>query len=422
VSLAEEPVHNAYGPRFWATYVSNIALMVAVSLLFRYADFVSSLGGSEDQLGFITGLGMIGGIAARCFLGVAIDSYGAGRVWVLSLLLLVCCLLGHLAIHSLQPPFIHLLRILYTIALAGNFGASITFVTLRAPASRMGEMIGMLGSSGFIGMGIGPSIGDWLLAEVTPETLATKLFYWSAGAAALSLLFAFFATFGLPRPNRDATDHREEKFSWAQLARRYHPGWTLLVGFAMGLGIGMPGTFVSAFADVKGIAELGWYWTPYTVTAFLVRMATRKLSDQWGTRPTTLLGLSCLGISQFAYLLVSTPTTLIIPAVLGGFGHALLFPAAMSEGNQSFPPKYRGIATTLMLMMFDIGMLVGQPVFGWTIEFARAAGLNEYSVAFSLLGVTLLLIAVLYGCFKKNERVEDQHLATLSREKVASVH
>ena len=251
MSVAEEPVPNAYGPRFWATYVSNIALMVAVSLLFRYADFVSSLGGSEDQLGLITGLGMIGGIVARCFLGVAIDSYGAGRVWVLSLLLLVCCLLGHLAIHSLQPPFIHLLRILYTISLAGNFGASITFVSLRAPASRMGEMIGMLGSSGFIGMGIGPSIGDWLLADVTPETLAMKLFYWSAGAAAIAMLFAFLATLGLSRPQRDADDMGEDDtFNWMQLARRYHPGWTLLVGFAMGLGIGMPGTFVSAFAEV----------------------------------------------------------------------------------------------------------------------------------------------------------------------------
>ena len=76
-----------------------------------------------------------------------------------------------------------------------------------------------------------------------------------------------------------------------------------------------------------------------------------------------------------------------------------------SEGNQSFPPKYRGIATTLMLMMFDIGMLVGQPMFGWTIEFARSMGLDEYAVAFSLLGAMLLLIAVLYGR-KKNQGVE----------------
>ena len=68
---------RTYGPRFWATYVANTALMVAVSLLFRYADFVFALGGSEDQLEMITGLGMIGGIIARCFSGVAIDGYGA---------------------------------------------------------------------------------------------------------------------------------------------------------------------------------------------------------------------------------------------------------------------------------------------------------------------------------------------------------
>ena len=48
---------SAYGPRFWATYLSNIALMVAVSLLFRYADFVAALGDTTKAL-------MIQGFAA----------------------------------------------------------------------------------------------------------------------------------------------------------------------------------------------------------------------------------------------------------------------------------------------------------------------------------------------------------------------
>ena len=60
---------GAYGPRFWATYLANIGLMVAVSLLFRYADFVAAMGGSEEQLGVITGIGMLGAISARCFQG-----------------------------------------------------------------------------------------------------------------------------------------------------------------------------------------------------------------------------------------------------------------------------------------------------------------------------------------------------------------
>ena len=112
-----------YGPRFWLTYLANTCLMTAVSLLFRYADFIEHLGGTEKQIGFITGMGMFGAIAARCIMGVAIDRYGAARIWLMSLMLLVICLLGHLGIDSLRPPMIHLLRILYTVSLAGAFGA-----------------------------------------------------------------------------------------------------------------------------------------------------------------------------------------------------------------------------------------------------------------------------------------------------------
>lgn len=429
---------NPYGPRFWATWISNTCLMVAVSLLFRYADFVSSLGGTEDQLGMITGIGMVGAIVSRCFLGVAIDRYGAGRVWALSLLLLATCLLGHLAVRSLQPPLIHALRIAYTISLAGAFGASITFVSLRAPPDRMGEMIGMLGSSGFVGMAIGPAIGDWLFAGAG-DAIVSRLFYCSSISAIVALVFAWMATARVrpvgassrqstvERVAATATDHDAATADDAaakdaaakdantstdehdaalrrnplpvnplRLVRQYHPGWTLLVGMAMGFGIGMPGTFLSAFAAEKHFSDLGWFWIPYAMIAFVVRILTRRLADRWGTRPTILTGLACIAASMFAYLLVNSEISLLIPAALGGTAHAFLFPAAMAEGNQSFPIEYRGLATTLMLTMFDLGMLIGQPVFGFTVEWSRLSGLNGYAVAFSGLAITMILVGVTY--------------------------
>lgn len=404
--------------------------MVAVSLLFRYADFVSSLGGTEDQLGVITGVGMVGAIVSRCFLGIAIDRYGAGRVWSLSLLLLATCLLGHLAVRSLAPPLIHALRIAYTISLAGAFGASITFVSLRAPPDRMGEMIGMLGSSGFVGMAIGPAIGDWLFAG-DGDAIVRRLFYCSSLSAIVALVFAWLATVRVRpvgasqrRPieaaavgiaagsyvtklaaDDTAVQRNPLPVNPVRLVRQYHPGWTLLVGMAMGFGIGMPGTFLSAFAAEKHFSDLGWFWIPYALIAFVVRILTRRLADRWGTRPTILTGLACIAASMFAYLLVTNETSLLLPAALGGTAHAFLFPAAMAEGNQSFPVEYRGLATTLMLMMFDLGMLIGQPVFGFTVEWSRLSGFNGYAVAFSGLAITMILVGVIYVAGKTPPRL-----------------
>jgi predicted MFS family arabinose efflux permease len=248
-----------------------------------------------------------------------------------------------------------------------------------------------------------------MLREATADTLASKLFLCAAGAAITSLVFAFLATMGQSKPtNRFAAGKSDESqpssLNWFDLARRYHPGWTLLVGCAMGMGIGMPGTFLSAFAEAKGIDNIAWYWTPYAAIAFAVRIATRKLADEWGTRPTSMLGLICLAASMLAYLPVSTPMLLILPAALAGLAHAFLFPACIAEGNQSFPAKYRGIATTLMLMMFDIGLLIGQPVFGWSVEISRRWGGDGYVAPFVLFALVLLAVAASYWRWKARHK------------------
>lgn len=176
------------GPAFGHAYLANTSLMIAVSMLFRYADFVTYLGGTEYELGWIVGVGMLGALLMRAVLGAGIDRYGASNIWVASVALVVLSLVGHLWIDRLDSPLIYLLRILYTVSLAGAFGASITFVSLRAPASRTGEVIGSLGSSGFVGMALGPLLADGLFAQSAEGRVAVdRLFLVAAGFGLVSL-------------------------------------------------------------------------------------------------------------------------------------------------------------------------------------------------------------------------------------------
>ena len=82
----------------------------------------------------------------------------------------------------------------------------------------------------------------------------------------------------------------------------------------------------------------------------------------------------------------------MLPATLGGIAHAFVFPAAMAGGSLAFPNRYRGLATTLMLTMFDLGMLIGQPLVGSLVHLARQAGWPAYPTMF--LTMTLLLSSV----------------------------
>ncbi|HEV3338772.1 MAG TPA: hypothetical protein VG125_00400, partial [Pirellulales bacterium] len=131
---------GAFGTAFWLTYAANSSTMVAVSLLYRYGDFVSFLGGTEVDLGWIVAAGMVGSLLMRLAQGSGIDAYGPRRIWLWSSALFVASCAGHLLVTTADGPFIYALRVLLQTSISGFFGASITFISGRAPIARMAEV------------------------------------------------------------------------------------------------------------------------------------------------------------------------------------------------------------------------------------------------------------------------------------------
>src|SRR5437016_6297132 len=76
------PEPNVYGRAFWLSYLALTSLMVAVSLMYRYADFITFLGGTELELGVVVGVGMVGSLLMRLAQGVGIDRYGSRHIWI----------------------------------------------------------------------------------------------------------------------------------------------------------------------------------------------------------------------------------------------------------------------------------------------------------------------------------------------------
>ena len=138
---------------------------------------------------------MVGSLVMRFFQGFGIDHFGPRRIWLLVDDRLRRQPAGPRAVTHVDGPAIFLLRILYTTSLAGAFGASITSVSRSLPLARMAEVIGSLGTSGFIAMALGPQLGDYLCGHenITRGDLNT-MFYVAAALGAISLAAAELAT------------------------------------------------------------------------------------------------------------------------------------------------------------------------------------------------------------------------------------
>ena len=310
-----------------------------------------------------------------------------------------CCisLLGHVFITHVDGPAIYVLRLLYSTSVAGAFGAAITYVSLRAPVGRTAELIGVLGSSGFLGLAIGPTIGDWMFSSGSFDHASSSflrrdinmMFYASAGVITISLVAAVLA--------RDAPlrQNRRRRPASMRIVHRYWPGSIVLMGIAMGVGISLPSTFLRPFTEHLNIQRLQVYFFVYAVVAFVVRVTTRKLPDRWGAKKTALVGMALLVLSMLAYLVVQSEWSLAIPGALAGAAHAFLFPVIIAEGSVSFPIRYRGLGTALMLALFDAGGLFGQPTVGAIVRFAETTGWPAYPLMFVSVatGLTLTTLA-----------------------------
>ncbi len=383
---------RAYGPSFWLAYAGNTLVMVAVALLYRYADFITVLGGTEFHLGWIVGIGMVGALLMRLVLGLAIDHYGPGAVWIGSLLLMTASCFAHLAVDSCHTPTVYLLRILFTCALAGMFGASMTFVSARVPPIRVAELVGTLGTAGFIGIILGTQLGDLLLGTDTIHRVQVDRMFLVAGLLTCSsTVFAFLATRGSVRPQPQSRPSL-----WTML-RHYHPGMVLVIGIAMGVALGLPTVFLRTYTAELGIAKIGLFFGVYTPAAVATRLLTRRLPERFGTKPVILAGATAIVVGQFLFLLVRHEWQLIIPGICLGIAHGLIFPPIVGAGTRTFPSRHRGLAMTLIQGTWDMGTLIGAPAAGLIVEYSYLAGLPAYPTLFMAVAGMMTAVAGLYA-------------------------
>ena len=382
-----EPSGTIYNRAFWIAYFANALIVAANSLTFRFAEFVAYLGGTEQISGNIVSAGVIIAVLARFWLGQAIDRFGTRHLWAGSAFLFVTgCLLFF---HQDLGWTIYVGRVAFATGLAGVFACSIVHIQNRVPPSRRTEVIGSLGSSGFVGMITGPLVGDQIF-RLIPEG-PTRFYALFAGAATLGLVYACMVLM-LTRDDRHVAPH-ETPAAW-KLMFRYWPGPVVAVAMMMGVGFTVMSVFLTRFATHLGLEAIGTFFVGYAAAAFTFRLATRSWSERIGRHRMVLLGMSGLAGGQFLFLTVSADWHLLFPALCSGFGHALLFPAVVSLGAGAFPRQYRGTGTTLVLGFSELGTVLSAPILGAIIDAYNHVGFRPM---FWVTGISACVVGIYYA-------------------------
>jgi MFS family permease len=356
---ANAPTRSVYDRTFWLAYLANTSLVFANALTFRFAELVSFVGGTEKVAGDIVAVGLTIAVIVRLAASHVIDDYGTRRLWIVTTLLFITGCVMFLLAQSVSLE-LYVARTVFVVGLTGMFACSMTHIQNQVPLERRTEVIGNLGSSGFIGMILGANAGDWILRLIPAgrgQFLA--LFGLAAFIGIIYLAIVMEMTKGQRRP----ITHRPSPPAWKLLIRHW-PGAVVVVGLVMGLGVTVNTVFLTRFATTRGIASLGMFFTAYALSAFVFRIQAAHWSRTIGRHWMLVRGLLGHTVGLALLATVTQGWQLILPAIVCGFGHALLFPGVVSLGSGSFPPESRGTGTATILGLVDFGSLVFSPILG----------------------------------------------------------
>ncbi len=366
---AGEPLYD----RSFALSVAGQTCFVLANTLTtaHFARWVSHLDGGKFDAGLISGVGMAAALLLRPWIGQWINRWGALTVWLCGFAVFGLAAAGNVFVDSLGP-LIYILRSFLALGAALVFAASLTYVVQCYPRSRRTEAIGVLGAGGFLGMLVGPQLGDYILGA---QERSREDFLFLFVASAVALLAPLILLSLVRRPDVEPVKGSVRLSEFVRTSKTYWPGAILFVIACFGVCMTIPFVFLASFFDDEKIvlgqmSPMGVFFYCYAGWGLTVRLTLRRLPERVGRRKVLLVGMLCMAVGMASYLLVSgeRPWMILIPGLICGTAHALMFHTMTSLALERFPSQMRGTGSALALMMLDLGMVVGSPILGWIAD------------------------------------------------------
>jgi len=368
-----------YTPAFATLYLANFSLVASFAAFFLFPLFITGHGGNQQDIGIIMGIFALASALCRPWIAEMVDRIGRKRSYTIGCTIMTLMPLLYLPLQGNLSDYysvLMILRIVHGIGLAICFTAIFTFIVDLIPMERLNEGIGMFGTSGLIGMAVGPLIAEPMLEKFG----FSGFFLTAAGLAAIALL--------LQAPVKDRHHLQPEKSApspsfFALLKTRKQlvcGGMALLFGF----GLAATGSFIAPFAQARHLNYISLYYLAYSTAAVGVRFVAGKMADRLGENQIIPWGLALASGGLLLVPIVHGNLLLLVVGFIFGIGHGLLFPAlnAMAVRNETY--AVRGKITGIFTGGIDTGIFFGAVILGMIGEMAG------FTALFICAGLTVL--------------------------------
>ncbi len=372
---------------FVALAVATLAFFVAAGIVLPVAPTFAkeALGADETGVGIAIASFSIAALMLRPLVGWSSDRFGRRPLLIGGSLLTVAALGLHLVASDLAV-FIAA-RALLGAGEGFFFVSAIAAGADLAPEERRGEAISFLSLSLYLGIAIGPPIGEAMLSVAPGSYDAVWLaaVAVAVGAVGLSLVVPESAPAVLARAAAVGKVPHVR-------ARLIHPAG-IFPGFISLLGLwGMAGffTFMPLHARELGMGGAGGPFVIYALVVVVLRVIGARWPDRFGAARVSSAALVVSAIGLALIGLLPSPAGLIAGTLVFAVGVAFTMPALLTLAVARVPPTERGTVSGTVTVFLDISFGVAPVTLGLIASRAGYSPTFLLSAALAALGALLL--------------------------------
>lgn len=352
-------LRHFWNKRFGLALAGYFFLFMGVSLFFIFPVFLRQFHPSQTRIGLIMGIHSFMAIFIRPFFGRLMDVQSRKKISLAGIgLLLATVPLFHFVHDAGILPIA--LRALTGLGWGISMTATIAICSDLAPVEKLAHSMGIVGVAGLIASAVGP-----VLAEELVQRFGFAGLFWASSVFLAASMVCILAT-------REAEPiYCPEEQAPVNLRRMFSIFSLLLIGslpIFHGAVRSAVVYFIAVFATSIGVERIGPFFVCFSAAAILTRFFIGDLSDRYGRKqvifPAALIiSLNCLLLS-----LVRGSWMFLLAGWVGGFGQGLIFPALSTYIIDVLGRENKGLALSLYLSLFDVGMGLGSPFFGWVSD------------------------------------------------------
>ena len=329
----------------------------------------------------ISGLMSLSGLIVCPFAGLITDSFNHKRIIQYSTIFYVIIFLGHILATNI--PMLIAMRLLVGFSFSINSVTGTVFSTHFIPKEKLAEGMGYAALANILAQAIGPGLG-LKLVELSGYHLTF------AGAAFCAFMALLIVTL-LPYEGNPVKTEKK-KVSLSDIFAFEYTDYSLIAAL-LSVGNAWVTTFLAIIGDERGIANIGLFFTVYSIAMVVFRPLMGSLHDRKGIYHVMIPAIIAASMGVFLIGIGKTLLVMMLASVFKAIGQGTGTPSLQTEVIKKMDPSRSGVAASTVLIGMHIGNAFGPMLGGQLVE---RIGYRDMFVWFAILSAVLSFILIYF--------------------------